>query len=61
VAVERSFYGGSSSGGGDMPLAAVRIARKTAGDMTAPSTGGAWQLLAGTDVALPAAVGDYVR
>ena len=39
----------------------VRKSRLTAGDITAPSTAGAWELLAGTTISIPAAVGDYVE
>lgn len=52
----RSF----AAGGGGTTLV-VRRARLTAGDITAPNTAGGWQLLTGTTISVPAAVGDYVE
>ena len=54
--LERRFAGSSVGG-----LGVVRRARKVGGDLTAPNTAGAWQLVSGTDIDLPAVVGDYVE
>lgn len=60
--VTRTFYGGGGDGGGaGSSLVAVRRARNTGGDITAPNTSGAWQLVSGTGLTLPASVGDYVE
>ncbi len=55
----RTFFGSSGGGGGSTLV--VRRARNTGGDVTAPNTSGAWQLVSGTGLTLPAVAGDYVE
>jgi hypothetical protein len=43
------------------PRLTVRQAYVTSGNVTLPNTSGAWQALAGFELAVPAAVGDYVE
>lgn len=55
--VDRTLQPSASAGG----LKAWRKARKVSGSLTAPNTGGSWQLVPGTTLAIPAAVGDLVE
>lgn len=62
LVVNRTFTAvAGAGGGGGGSLVAVRRARNTAGDVAAPNTASAWQLVASTGVSLPATAGDYVE
>lgn len=58
----RTLYASPADGGGGGGGTAIKVVQAsiTTGDVTFPSTSGAWQALSGFEISIAAAVGDYL-